>query len=593
MPKPKDPARMARKKAADPTPEPAAELTEPTEGYTVVARRYRPQQFEQLIGQDAVSQALGNAITSNRVAHAYLFTGARGVGKTSTARILAKCLNCVKGPTLHPCNECDICKAISVGEDVDVLEIDAASNRGIDEMRDLRSNVQYRPQRGRYKIYIIDEVHMLTTQAFNALLKTLEEPPAHVKFIMATTEATKIPITILSRCQRFDFAGIGLPQLKEGLAKIVASEGKEADPEAIELVARRAGGSMRDAQSLLDQLLSFSVDRLSVELVHQLLGTANEERVAALAHAIADKDAKQALALVAEAADRGLQLGELLDQLIEYWRDLMVVQAAGAADQTLSVTGANRDRLAKTAAATSPETILAGLDVLVTAKTRLRNTSHGRVVLEMAVVRLARLEELLGVSRLVQLLQDGGAVSTGRPGSAPPAEKKKLTVSPPSAIRTNGPVELTTTNLPTVWQALFDQAPIILKHHLAAAASQAISGPNALVVSFPAGYNPPSDVHRGQLEALLEGITGHRPSIRFAVSAIAPSSQRSEPTESPSQKRRRHQEAVLKEPLLAKAVEVLGAQLVSMDEGFGETKASTKAPSETGFDTDSAGDDAE
>ncbi|HEX3315869.1 MAG TPA: DNA polymerase III subunit gamma/tau, partial [Gemmataceae bacterium] len=388
---------MARKKAPESTPEPAAEAAAPTDGYTVVARRYRPQQFEQLIGQDAVAQALGNAITSNRVAHAYLFTGARGVGKTSTARILAKCLNCVKGPTLHPCGECDACKAIAVGEDVDVLEIDGASNRGIDEIRDLRSNVQYRPQRARYKIYIIDEVHMLTGPAFNALLKTLEEPPPHVKFIFATTEATKIPITILSRCQRFDFCGIGLGQLKEGLARIVASEGKEADPEAIELVARRAGGSMRDAQSLLDQLLAFSEGKLTVERVHQMLGTAHEERVAALAHAIADKDAKQALALVADAADRGLQLGEMLDQLIEYWRDLMVVQAAGIEVQALGVTGPNRERLEKAARAMSPETILAGLDVLVTAKNRLKFTSHGRIVLEMAVVRLARLDEMLGV----------------------------------------------------------------------------------------------------------------------------------------------------------------------------------------------------
>jgi DNA polymerase III subunit gamma/tau len=584
---------MARKKAADPTPETAAELAPPTDGYTVVARRYRPQQFEQLIGQDAVAQALGNAITSNRVAHAYLFTGARGVGKTSTARILAKCLNCVKGPTLHPCGECDSCKGIAVGEDVDVLEIDGASNRGIDEIRDLRSNVQYRPQRARYKIYIIDEVHMLTGPAFNALLKTLEEPPPHVKFIFATTEATKIPITILSRCQRFDFSGIGLAQLKEGLARIVASEGKEADPEAIELVARRAGGSMRDAQSLLDQLLAFGEGKLTVDRVHQLLGTAHEERVAALAQAIVDKDAKQALALVADAADRGLQLGEMLDQLIDYWRDLMVVQAAGSLDQTLSVTGPNRDRLEKSANAMSPETILSGLDVLVTAKNRLRNTSHGRIVLEMAVVRLARLDELLGVSRLVQLLQDGSALPVSRPGPGAVPEKKKLTVSPPSAVpvRLNGPVELTVANLPTVWHALIDQSPLSLRHHLAAVISQAISGPNALVVSFPAGYNPPSDAQRGQLEALLEGITGRRPSLRFDVSTTAAMPMRSEPTESPSQKRRRQQEAAMKEPLLARAVEVLGAQLVSMDDGFGEAKAAARASSPVPVETD-FGDDA-
>ncbi len=210
----------------------------PPAEYTVLARRYRPRQFTDLVGQEPVAQSLKNAIESNRVAHAYLFTGARGVGKTSTARILAKALNCAKGPTATPCDQCDICAAISSGEDMDVLEIDAASNRGIEEMRALRQNVQFRPSRARYKIYIIDEVHMLTREAFNALLKTLEEPPAHVKFIMATTEAQKIPITILSRCQRFDFAGIGMTGIVERLQEIVASEGMQAEPEALTIVAR-------------------------------------------------------------------------------------------------------------------------------------------------------------------------------------------------------------------------------------------------------------------------------------------------------------------------------------------------------------------
>ena len=255
--------------------------------YTVLpARRYRPQQFADLVGQEPVAQSLLNAIESNRVAHAYLFTGARGVGKTSTARILAKALNCVKGPSRTPCDQCELCQAIASGEDIDVLEIDGASNRGIDEVREIRQNVQFRPSRARYKIYIIDEVHMLTGPAFNALLKTLEEPPAHVKFIFATTEVQKIPITILSRCQRFDFAGIGITGIIERLKSIVASEGMEAEGAALEIVARRAGGSMRDAQSLLDQLLAFGDEKLTAEQVHRLLGTANEDRVAGLAGAV-------------------------------------------------------------------------------------------------------------------------------------------------------------------------------------------------------------------------------------------------------------------------------------------------------------------
>ena len=222
--------------------------------YVVVARRYRPQTFDELIGQEHVARGLSGAILSHRVGHAYLFTGARGVGKTSAARILAKALNCVHGPAPAPCNECDICRSISSGDDVDVLEIDGASNRGIDEIRQLRQNVNMRPSRARFKVYIIDEVHMLTREAFNALLKTLEEPPEHVKFIFCTTEPEKIPITILSRCQRYDFAGIQAESIATRLRQIAVAEGVEADDDAIALLARRAAGSMRDSQSLLEQL---------------------------------------------------------------------------------------------------------------------------------------------------------------------------------------------------------------------------------------------------------------------------------------------------------------------------------------------------
>ena len=333
---------MATRKINTPA---SAESASAPQGYTVLARRYRPQQFQDLVGQEAVVRSLVNSLKSNRVAHAYLFTGARGVGKTTTARILAKALNCRKGPTETPCDECDICKCIATGEDVDVLEIDGASNRGIDEVREIRSNVQYRPSRARYKIYIIDEVHMLTKEAFNALLKTLEEPPPHVKFFFATTEAQKIPVTILSRCQRFDLGGIGVTQIVDRLRLIVTKEKLKADDEALEFIARRAAGSMRDAQSLLDQLLAFAEDKLTVEQVHGLLGTAGEDRMIELAAAVLEHDPARALALLAQAADEGLQLGELLDQLIGYWRDLMVVQCTGDESQILSVAARRRSKL--------------------------------------------------------------------------------------------------------------------------------------------------------------------------------------------------------------------------------------------------------
>jgi len=240
--------------------------------YVVVARRYRPQTFDDLIGQQHVSQALTRAIESDRVGHAYLFTGARGVGKTSAARILAKALNCFEGTSATPCNVCELCQSVNSGGDVDVIEIDGASNNGVDDIRQLRQNVAVRPSRARYKIYIIDEVHMVTTQAFNALLKTLEEPPEHVKFIFATTEPNKIPVTILSRCQRYDFAGIEAAAIQTRLQEIATTEGTSIDSDALQILAMRAAGSMRDSQSLLEQLLSTGSDTLTAGDVTTMLG---------------------------------------------------------------------------------------------------------------------------------------------------------------------------------------------------------------------------------------------------------------------------------------------------------------------------------
>ncbi len=279
---PLDSSRAGSERALGSGSDPAAQR----DSYVVVARRYRPQRFDDLVGQQQASTALRNAIATNRVGHAYLFTGARGVGKTSCARILAKALNCEQGPTATPCDQCDICRGIVAGDDVDVLEIDGASNRGIDEIRQLRSNVNIRPGRSRFKIYIIDEVHMLTMQAFNALLKTLEEPPEHVKFIFCTTDPEKIPITVLSRCQRFDFAPVETSAIMDRLRHIVESENVEADDDALHALARRAAGSMRDSQSLLEQLLAFCGQRIRLEDVHRMLGTAQGGRLQELAQSL-------------------------------------------------------------------------------------------------------------------------------------------------------------------------------------------------------------------------------------------------------------------------------------------------------------------
>lgn len=388
--------------------------------YTVLARRYRPQQFADLVGQEALVQALSNALRTGRVAHAYLFTGARGVGKTSTARILAKCLNCVRGPTVTPCDQCESCRAIAVGEDVDVIEIDGASNNRVEEIRELRSNAQYRPSRSRYKIYIIDEVHMLTTSAFNALLKTLEEPPPHVKFIFATTEVHKVPLTILSRCQRFDFANIRTDDIFRQLRKIVAQEGVAAEEEALRLIARRAAGSLRDAESLLDQALAFADGRLTLAQVEQLLGLAGEEQILALAEAILDRDAAKAWSLLDEALRRGVQPGELLDQLLEYWRDLLLLQTVGASCEAFSFADRHRERLQQRAQQLSLDSILVAMDLIAGTKGRLRGSSHPRVLVEMLLVRLTRLETLTAITDLIERLTNSEKpAASGDVGSRP------------------------------------------------------------------------------------------------------------------------------------------------------------------------------
>ncbi len=258
-------------------------------GYLVIARKWRPKQFEEVVGQEHITLTLQNAIKKDRVASAYLFSGPRGVGKTTTARILAKALNCEKGPTPQPCDSCTPCQEIAEGHSIDVLEIDGASNRGIDEVRSLRESTRYTPSNLRYKIYIIDEVHMLTTEAFNALLKTLEEPPPHVVFIFATTEANKVPATILSRCQRFDFRRIPQEKIVEQLKKICDQETIQIDDQALYLIARKSEGCMRDSQSLLDQVLSFSDHTVSKDDVISLLGIIQHDEFFTISEAIARK----------------------------------------------------------------------------------------------------------------------------------------------------------------------------------------------------------------------------------------------------------------------------------------------------------------
>lgn len=379
--------------------------------YVVVARRYRPKNFEELVGQEHVGRALSNAIETGRVGHAYLFTGARGVGKTSTARIFAKALNNPEGPSATFDNSNDVAQAIDTGEDIDVIEIDGASNRGIDEIRSLRANVGVRPSRSRYKIYIIDEVHMLTQAAFNALLKTLEEPPEHVKFIFCTTDPEKMPITVLSRCQRFDFAPVEVPKIVGRLRQIVDAEHARADDAALELIARRAAGSMRDSQSLLEQVLSFSDGHLTADQVHAMLGTADDERLHQLAVAMSERDAAKALAQLDAAIDAGVDAGRIAEQLLGYFRDLMAVTVGCDPSLQRHTAASMNDELKTLGERWGLQTVLAVVALVDQTLVRIRHSVYGRVLLESTLIQICNLPDLQAIADLA------AAASSGNPAT--------------------------------------------------------------------------------------------------------------------------------------------------------------------------------
>ena len=409
--------------------------------YTVVARRYRPKTFEELVGQSTVSQALMNAIQSNRVGHAYLFTGARGVGKTSTARIFAKALNASAETNGKFDPASDIALAIDSGEDMDVIEIDGASNRGIDEIRQLRANAAVRPSRSRYKIYIIDEVHMLTTQAFNALLKTLEEPPGHVKFIFCTTDPEKMPITVLSRCQRFDFPPVQADQIYERLKFICQNEGTKADEAALRLIARRAAGSMRDSQSLLEQLLSFSGNEITAEVVHAMLGTADETRLASFALRLIERDSAGALRELDTAIAEGVDVGQIAEQLLGYLRDMMAMSVGSHPDLMRTANPNSAGQLTEWGKAWGTMTLLSALQLLDETIVKMRHSVQSRILLEVALVQICNLQDLQSLSDLVRAFATGQSAMPARPAIATPASpstsaeaKKKDELAPAKSM---------------------------------------------------------------------------------------------------------------------------------------------------------------
>ncbi|MDD5199339.1 MAG: DNA polymerase III subunit gamma/tau [Terrimicrobiaceae bacterium] len=459
--------------------------------YRVFARKYRPQTFDEVIGQEHITRTLQNAVAQNRLAQAYLFVGPRGIGKTSTARILAKALNCEKGPTITPCGVCDACREIAQGNSLDVLEIDGASNNSVEHVRELRENAAYAPAKGPYKIYLVDEVHMLSTAAFNALLKTLEEPPPHVKFIFATTEAQKVPATITSRCQRFDLRRIPAGLIAAHLQHIAAQEGITLEPAAADTVAKGADGGLRDAESMLDQLVAFCGGKITAEDVLTVFGFTSQETVEAFCEHIFAQDAGAALALVAGQAAAGKDLSRLIADVIAHLRDLLVRSVQPGA-----------------AVPVPRERLLALLDHFSEAESRLRWATDKRLYFDVAAIKAVHLLGEASLSDVIDTLAaigGGGAPPERSSKPAPPARREAPAVAPVKEV----PPRV----LPAAESTIGEDEPVAIL-------PAAIAGPEGIWREVAAVLTAESPIRFGWLErGEFAGSAAGKFRVRFPVSS--------------------------------------------------------------------------
>ena len=540
--------------------------------YEVFARKYRPQTFDDLVGQDHVSRTLKNAVAQNRLAHAYLFVGPRGVGKTSTARILAKSLNCVKGPTVTPCGECDNCREIAAGNSLDVIEIDGASNNSVEDVRQLRENVRYAPAKGRYKIYLIDEVHMLSPAAFNALLKTLEEPPGHVKFIFATTEPQKVLPTILSRCQRFDLHRIAANLIANHLQFIAGKENITLEPAAAHAIARGAEGGLRDAESMLDQLVAFCGQKISENDVLDVFGFTSEQTVVDLTGRILRGETPDAIDLLHQQSEAGKDMMRLMSDLIAYLRDLLVFKAKPDALKE-DVEADVQTSLAAHAELVTTDRLLALVDQFAAAEGRMKWVPNKKLHFEVAIIKAiqslgqATLDEV--IEKLNQL-RDGKSVASGADRGGEPSQGRKAAVTDSENIsradtghnKSAPRVAETSPDANELWQKALVKIPAqkaFVRNSAAAAHVLGIEGRN-FQLGFAPGDKAMMDIlgtqaNRKFLETLLHEITGTYWSVKLTVNEELPS--RQVPASEGSRP-----ENFKEDPLIQEAIGLFNAQIV-------------------------------
>ncbi|NOZ25164.1 MAG: DNA polymerase III subunit gamma/tau [Nitrospirae bacterium] len=478
--------------------------------YIVLARKWRPDSFDELVGQKTISTILKNAISQGRIAHAYLFSGPRGVGKTSTARILAKALNCAEGPTPEPCGECEFCRAVAEGHAVDVMEIDGASNNSVEDIRDLRERVKYAPSAGRYKVYIIDEVHMLSQSAFNALLKTLEEPPPHIVFVLATTAAQKIPVTVLSRCQHLAFRRVPFAEMKGHLTHITSEEGIGISGQAVEMIVRAADGSMRDALTLLDQLSAFSQQITDAD-VRDLLGVTDAGRITEMTEALLRGDRKEIIALVGRLYDSGTDFRSFTRELLQLIRTMLITKITSSSDDA-SLSDVERDFMARVLPSVTEEELTLLLSEAIKIEAEVRGSFSPRIALEVGLIKASMLSALRPVGDIIKRLHGlrpetvplqqessspDAAGAVGSSSAPPDASASPVPGSVAGAAASSGPVN------EDVWQRVL--STIEERNHILASklkhAEPAVKA-GRLVLAFNGGHSIHSDSVQRNLDDL-------------------------------------------------------------------------------------------